>query len=511
MSKHLFKSTLTVGSMTFISRILGLFRETIFAIIFGATAQMDAFLVAFKIPNFMRRLFAEGAFSQAFVPVLSEAKSKYDEASVKILISQVMGLLGLAVLLVSILGMIFSWPLVFIFAPGFYHQPEKFYMTESMLRIMFPYLFFIALTALAGGILNTYHKFWVPAFTPTLLNIVMIAVTLLAAPHMAHPEIAVAWGVSLAGLVQLLFQIPFLYQIGLAVWPKLVRFKQLHPGVGKILKLMVPAIFGASIVQIGLLIDTFFASFLQTGSVSWLYYSDRLMQFPLGVFGVALGTVVLPHLSKMHADSDHEKFKKSLSWALKIVVILALPAAVGLAVLAKPMVATIYQYGKFSVVDANHTAWALVILALGLFFFIAIKVLVSAFYSRQNTQTPVKVGFFALLLNIILNCLLIHPLAYLGIALATVLASVFNVGCLLVLLCRQRVLILDFSWVRVLGSVLISLLLMAWALVKLTEMENFLAMHLLSRVWHLGVLLLMGSVIYLGLLWVLRVQKCLGN
>lgn len=511
MSKHLFKSALTVGSMTFISRVLGLLRETVFAIVFGATAQMDAFLVAFKIPNFMRRLFAEGAFSQAFVPVLSDAKTKYDEESVKLLISHVAGLLGLVVFVFSVFGMIFSWGFVFIFAPGFWDHPEKFYLTESMLRIMFPYLFFIAMTALAGGVLNSYSRFWVPSFTPTLLNIVMIAVTLFAAHRFVHPEIAVAWGVSLAGLIQLLFQLPFLYQMGLLTWPKIVSKKHRHPGVGRILKLMVPAIFGASVVQIGLLIDTLFASFLQTGSVSWLYYSDRLMQFPLGVFGVALGTVVLPHLSSMHAKSDHEKFNGSLNWALKLVVIFALPAAVGLAVLARPMVETIYQYGKFSAHDANNTALALMVLSFGLFFFIAVKVLVSAFYSRQNTKTPVKIAACALVINIILNCFLIYPLAYLGIALATVFASVFNVMVLLFLLHRQKILVLDLRWLRVVLSVLIAVVAMWLVLYLLIKNENFLAMHLLSRMGHLSLLLAIGAVIYLGILWLLGVHRCLSN
>lgn len=508
MSKHLFKSTLTVGSMTLISRILGLLREVVFAIVFGATAQMDAFLVAFKIPNFMRRLFAEGAFAQAFVPVLSEAKTKYSEAEVKNLIAHVAGLLGLVTFVFALLGMIFAFFLVFIFAPGFWHDPSKFALTESMLRIMFPYLFFIALTALAGGVLNTYGKFSVPAFTPTLLNIVMILVTLYAAHRFTHPELAVAWGVTLAGLIQLLFQLPFLYQLGLLTWPKIKLVKS-HPGVTKILRLMIPAIFGASVVQIGLLIDTIFASFLQTGSVSWLYYSDRLMQFPLGIFGVALGTVVLPHLSSMHAKSDQISFNSSLNWALKLVLIFALPAAAGLAVLAKPMVCVIYQYGKFSAQDALNTAWALVILSLGLFFFIAVKVLVSAFYSRQNTKTPVKIAALALGVNILFNFILIFKLAYLGIALATVISSVFNVSALGFVLIKKKIWVLDQHWVKIGLVVILATLVMSVSLYFLSNLTHWLSLGLVSRLWHLSILLILGVVIYLGILGLFRIQKCL--
>ncbi len=495
--------------MTLISRILGLLREVVFAIVFGATAQMDAFLVAFKIPNFMRRLFAEGAFAQAFVPVLSEAKTKYSEAEVKDLIAHVAGTLGLAVFVFSLLGMIFSFFLVFVFAPGFWHDPAKFALTESMLRIMFPYLFFIALTALAGGVLNTYGKFTVPALTPTLLNIVMIGVTLFSAHRFSHPELAVAWGVSLAGLIQLLFQLPFLYQLGLLSWPKIKLLKKSHPGVRKILRLMVPAIFGASVVQIGLLIDTIFASFLQTGSVSWLYYSDRLMQFPLGIFGVALGTVVLPHLSSMHAKSDQESFNSSLNWALKLVLIFALPAAAGLAVLAKPMVYTIYHYGKFTTLDSHNTAWALIILSLGLFFFIAVKVLVSAFYSRQDLKTPVKIAVIALMINIIFNFILIHPLAYLGIALATVISSIFNVSALAFILLKRKIWVLNQHWIKILCSVILGVLVMSGALYFIAGLFPWLSMGLLSRALSLLILLISGAVIYLGILGILGIRKCL--
>jgi len=494
--------------MTLISRILGLLREVVFAIVFGATAQMDAFLVAFKIPNFMRRLFAEGAFAQAFVPVLSEAKAKYSEFEVKDLIAHVAGFLGLVVFIFSLLGMIFSFFLVFVFAPGFWHDPAKFSLTESMLRIMFPYLFFIALTALAGAVLNTYGKFTVPALTPTLLNIVMIAVTLYSAHRFVHPELAVAWGVSLAGLLQLLFQIPFLYQLGLLTWPK-IKFATSHPGVRKILRLMVPAIFGASVVQIGLLIDTIFASFLQTGSVSWLYYSDRLLQFPLGIFGVALGTVVLPHLSSMHAKSDQTSFNSSLNWALKLVLIFALPAAAGLAVLANPMVDSIYCYGKFNALDAHNTAWALIVFSLGLFFFIAVKVLVSAFYSRQDTKTPVKIAVIALMINVLFNFILIHPLAYLGIALATVITSVFNVGALVFILLKRKIWVLDHSWLKILFSVIFAVLVMSLSLFFISNLFPWLLIGLISRAWHLVLLLIVGTVIYLGILGALGIRRCL--
>lgn len=503
MSKKLLKSTAVVGSMTFLSRILGLVREIVFATTFGATAYMDAFLVAFKIPNFMRRLFAEGAFSQAFVPVLSEVKTKEDHAAVKDLIAHVAGLLGLVVFVISLLGMVIAGLVVAIFAPGFWHDPAKFNLAESLLRVMFPYLFFIALTALSGGVLNTYSKFAVPAFTPVLLNVVLILMSLYAAPHFAQPETAIAIGVVIAGVVQLAFQLPFIYRLGLLAWPKI---KLAHPGVKKILKLMVPALFGASVVQIGLLVDTIFASFLQTGSVSWLYYSDRLMQFPLGVFGVALATVVLPHLSKQHALQDTEGYSKALDWAVRLVILMAVPAAVGLCVLAKPIIATIYQYGHFDLYDAQKARWSLMAFSSGLLFFIWVKVMVSAFYARQDMKTPVKIACVALACNVAFNFILVWPLAYVGIALSTAIAALVNTTALFVILHKRGIYKAHCNWWHVLFSVLVSSGVMGVILWWFAR-GDWAAMHMLTRVWHLALLLVVGVVSYVVLLALTGMRK----
>lgn len=503
MSKKLLKSTFVVGLMTFLSRILGLVREIVFATSFGATAQMDAFLVAFKIPNFMRRLFAEGAFSQAFVPVLSEAKTTQDQAMVRDLIAHTAGLLGLVVFCISILGMLFAFVLVIVFAPGFWHHPEKFSLAETMLRIMFPYLFFIALTALSGGVLNTYSKFSVPSFTPVILNVVLITMTLTTAKYFTHPEVAVAWGVLLAGLLQLAFQLPFLAKLGLLVWPKI---KKNHTSVKKILRLMVPALFGASVVQIGLLIDTVFASFLQSGSVSWLYYSDRLMQFPLGVFGVALATVVLPNLSKSHAAKNALEYNQALNWAFRLVVIVSIPAMAGLMALAYPMVTTIYQYGHFDAMDAQKTQWGLIAFTSGLFFFIWAKVLVSAFYAKQDTKTPVKVACLALATNVIANAILIWPLAYVGIALATVLGSVVNALCLFVILHKRGLYQKGARLGRVMVATLISTALMVFVLLFFRG-NLWQTMSTLTRVLHLAILIVLGIAVYVLIAFLCGIRK----
>jgi putative peptidoglycan lipid II flippase len=303
----LIKSTAAVGSMTLLSRLLGLARDIVIARFFSASDAADAFFVAFKIPNFLRRLFAEGAFSLAFVPVLTEYRSNYSTAQTRELIDRVAGTLGLILLLLSLVGVAASPLLISIFAAGFIDQPEKFELTADMLRITFPYILLISMTAMAGGILNTLKRFAVPAFTPVLLNLSMIGCALWLSPRLDVPVTALAWGVLIAGVAQLLFQLPFLYRAGLLPRPK---WGWQHDGVQKIIKLMIPALFGSSVAQINLLFDTFIASFLVTGSVSWLYYSDRLLEFPLGVFGIALATVVLPNLSQAHYQEGDNSFIK---------------------------------------------------------------------------------------------------------------------------------------------------------------------------------------------------------
>jgi len=425
----LFKSTVVVGAMTFLSRILGLIRDIIFATFFGADGGTDAFFVAFKIPNFLRRLFAEGAFSQSFVPVFSEYRETRSREDLKDLINHVAGSLGGFLLLLSALGSLASPLLVYLFAPGFSDE-SRHQLTADMLRITFPYLFFIALTAFAGGILNSFNKFAVPAFTPVILNLCLISAAIWGSEHFHNPVMALAWGVALAGLLQLLFQFPFLLRLGLLPVPKLRRA---HEGVMKIQKLMLPAIIGSSVAQINLLLDTIIASFLIAGSVSWLYYSDRLVEFPLGVFGIALATVILPSLSRQHANQSAEQFNRTIDWALKLVTLIAIPAAIGLLILAGPLLASLFGYGEFSLHDTEMSALSLMAYALGLPAFIYIKVLAPGYYARQDTQTPMRIGVKAMIANMFLNLLFVIPLVilefqgpHLGLALATTSSAYMN-------------------------------------------------------------------------------------
>jgi putative peptidoglycan lipid II flippase len=424
---NLLASSLVFSLMTMISRVAGLVRDVVVATTFGAGSVADAFFVAFKIPNLLRRLFAEGAFSQAFVPVLSEYRSKYGHAQVKSLVDHVTGTLGLVTGLVTLAGMAAAPLVVMLFAPGFSEIPEKMALAGDLLRITFPYIFFISLTGLAGGVLNSYGRFASASFTPVLLNISLIVAALFVAPMMAVPVHALAWGVFVAGAVQLAFQMPFLARIQMLPRP---RLKRNHPGVTRIMRLMVPALFGVSVVQLGLLINTVLASLLEDGSVSWLYYSDRLTELPLGVFGVALSTVVLPALSRAFAGEDVEGYRTTMSWALRMVCLIGLPALVALEVLAKPLLTTIFQYGEMTPMDVEMASLSLRAYALGLLTFMLVKVLASGYYARQEIRIPVKIGIYAMLFGIVMNFVLIVPLKHTGLALATALASVVNAGLL---------------------------------------------------------------------------------
>ena len=410
------------------SRVFGFVRDVVIAQAFGASAGADAFFVAFRIPNFLRRLFAEGAFAQAFVPVLSEYRTQRDSAEVRDLASHVAGALIGALAVVTVAGVVAAPVLIGVFAPGFMSDPAKFSLAVDMVRITFPYVFFISLVAFAGGILNTYGRFAVPAFTPVLLNLCLIGAALWLAPVLDIPVVALAWGVLAAGIVQLAFQFPFLAALGMLVRP---RLRRAHEGVARVISLILPAVFGVSVFQINLLVDTMIASFLVTGSVSWLYFSDRMVEFPLGVFGIALATVILPHLSRQHAAASPESFSDTLDWALRLVVLLATPAAVGLGVLAAPILTTLFQYGEFSPHDVDMAARSLLAFALGLLAFVAVKVLATGYFSRQDTRTPVRVGVVAMLSNIVLNLALVVPLAHAGLALATTLSAFLNAGLLL--------------------------------------------------------------------------------
>ena len=404
----LLRSMLSFSAMTFISRLLGLVREQVIAAVFGANWATDAFLVAFRIPNFMRRLFAEGSFSTAFVPVLTEVKEKRSPEELRNLVSRTTGTLGGVLLIVTALGVFGADQLTALFAPGAYlEQPEKFRLTADLLRITFPFLMFVSLTALAGGVLNSFHRFGLPAFTPVILNLCMISAALWFAPQFAIPVTSLAWAVLVAGVLQLLLQFPSLRAIDMLTLP---RWGWSHPDVRRILRLMVPTLFGSSVAQVNLLLDTLIASFLIVGSQTWLGYSDRLLEFPLGVFGVALGTVILPSLSRHHVNIDHAGFSRALDWALRTTLLISIPAMLGLVLLSKPIVSTLFQHGRFTAYDVDMVSLSLAALSFGLPAFALVKVLAPAFYARQDTKTPVRAGVAAMLANMALNVLFVGTL-----------------------------------------------------------------------------------------------------
>lgn len=430
----LLRATALVGVLTLLSRVLGFLRDLVFAQKFGASVATDAFYVAFRIPNFMRRLFAEGSFSLAFVPVLAEFKAGGDRQALRHFIDHVCGTLAAILLLVVGIGILAAPGFVSVFAPGFLDKPEKFALTVDLLRVTFPYILLISLAGFAGGILNSFSRFALPALSPVLLNIALIAAALWAAPYFDQPVMALAWGVLLGGVLQLLMQIPGLLRLGLLPRP---RWGWRDSGVRKVLTLMIPTLFGSSVAQVNLLIDTLIASFLVTGSVTWLYYTDRLLEFPLGIFGVALGTVILPHLSGRHAERDPAGFSHSIDWALRLGLFIALPTMVLLVLLAEAMFWTLFGYGRFTALDAQMSALSLAALSIGLPAFIAVKVLAPAFYARQDTRTPVKAGIASMLSNIVMNGLFValwwwagKPGAHAGLALSSGLAGYINAGLL---------------------------------------------------------------------------------
>ncbi len=495
---NLLRALATVSSLTLVSRILGYLRDFIIARAFGASLATDAFFVAFRIPNLLRRLFAEGAFSQAFVPVLAEHKNKGSPEEVRSLIDGVATLLLVALVVVAALGMAAAPIIVYLSAPGFAADPGKFDLTVTLLRITFPYIVFISLVAFSAGILNTWNRFSVPAVTPALLNVSFIVGALFFADQFDPPVLVLAWAVFLGGLAQLAYQLPHLMKLGLLPrW----RLDWSHPGVRRMLKLMAPAAFGVSISQVSLLINTIFASFLVSGSVSWLYYADRLMEFPAGVLGVALGTILLPSLSKYHADARHAEYGELLDWGLRLTFLLAVPSAVALAVLALPLVATLFHYGRFTAEDAWMTRQALVAYSSGLVGMILVKILAPGFYARQNIVTPVKIGILTLVFTQILNLAFIIPLRHAGLALAIGLGACLNAGLLYRYLRRHGIYAPQPGWPVFLLKVAAAVAFMA--VVLFTTMDE--SGWWLSAPWQQKLpaiigLVLLGSAAYAGCL-----------
>lgn len=503
MSKALLKSTAIVSIMTLVSRISGLVRDVVMANILGSSGLADAFFVAFRIPNFLRRIFGEGAFAQAFVPVFSELTAQNTQQA-KQFVNSTAGVLGLATFVLSVLGSVFAPFLVSLYASGYVDKPEQFQATVDNLRIMFPYLFCISLVAMSGGILNTQNKFAVPSVTPVLLNVCMILAMLLLVPYTSNAAQALAFGVIAAGILQLLFQVPSLLQEGYLPNFK-IDFQ--NKAMRRVFKLMLPAVFSVSVAQINMFVNTVLASFLITGSVSWLYYSDRLMEFPVGVFGIALATVVLPSLSKEHAKGAPAHFSSMMDWALRWVVVIALPATLALYVLAVPLLSTIFQYNAFSVVDVQMSALALKAFAVGVCGFMFVKVLAPGFFARQDTRTPMQIAVASVFLNVILSIILVRSLQHTGLALAISIAAWANAGLLYAVLIRRKVYSPSPGWCWFLLRVVVAVSVMVSVLLYLNVTDVvWFEWSLLQRAQRLVMLVTVGGLSYLACLYLLGIR-----
>ncbi len=505
-SMNLLRALATVSGMTLLSRILGFVRDFVLARAFGAGVEMDAFVVAFRLPNLLRRMFAEGAFSQAFVPILAEYKNKRGPEEAQRLVSHVASALGLVVLIISIIGAFAAPLIIYATAPGFSADAHKFELTVELTRITFPYIFFMSLVALSGGVLNTWSRFAIPAFTPVLLNLSFIGMALLAAPYFDPPILVLGWAAFIGGLAQVLLQLRPLAKIGML--PRFaIDFSD--PGVRRILKLMAPAILGVSVSQISLLINTVFASFLPSGSVSWLYYADRLMEFPAGMLGVALGTILLPSLSKMHADKNPVEFSALLDWGLRLTLMLTLPASLGLALVAIPLITTLFHHGAFGIADVYGTRTALMAYSLGLTGMILVKVLAPAFYSRQDIRTPVRIGLITLVVTQLLNLVFVGWLQHAGLALSIGLAACINAGLLYRGLRVRGVYQPQPGWSKFAGKLLIAMVVLG-ACIHFSVGPDALWLHAsgVERVIRLCALVVGGMAVYFATLFALgfRIQ-----
>ncbi len=502
---NLLKAALSVSAMTLLSRITGLIREIIGFNLFGAGAAMDAFQVAWRIPNLLRRLFAEGAFSQAFVPVFAEYKNKRGEAETRALSGNVASLLALVLFIVTLIGVIAAPALVYATALGFAGTPEKFELTTQLVRVTFPYIFFISLVAVSAGILNTFSAFKTPAFTPVLLNLSVIACALLLAPHLNQPIMALAWGTLIGGVVQLAFQIPALRRINMMPRISFAAWKtRKDAGVVRILALMAPAILGVSVAQISLLLNTQIASFLQTGSVAWLTAADRLMEFPSAMLGVALGAVLLPSLVKHHADENAAEYSRLLDWGLRLTLVLTLPAALALALLATPLIATLFQHGAFSAQDVLMTRDALIAYSVGLTGIILVKILAPGFYARQNIRTPVKIAVFTLVVTQLFNLAFVPLFKHAGLALSIGLGACVNAGLLYFFMRKQDIFVPQPEWLAFLLKIAVALYVMGGVLFWMSGTDvAWLTATTLEKCWRLTLVVGAGALSYFSSLWLM--------
>ncbi len=495
MSKQLFKSTAIVSSMTLLSRLLGFIRDMLIARLFGVDASTDAFFVAFKLPDFLRRLFTDGAFAQAFMPVLADYKTAHSQTTFRQWIGKMFGTLALVALLITLLGILIAPLIILLFAPGFFFQSSQngLHTAVGMLQIMMPYLLLISLVAFAGSILNLHHKFAVVAITPVFLNIGMIIAVLAFAQQTTEPMRALAWAVIAAGMAQCLFQLPALQRLKLL--PRVsVDFTDSY--IKKVAQLIFPAILAASLLQINLLLNNLFASFLIPGSVSWLYYADRLVEFPLGILGIAVATVILPTLSKNFATQNTKAFSHALDWGLRLVLLIGIPAAIGLFILAQPLLSLLFQSEKFSALDVAMTGKSLMAYAVGLVGFILIKILVPGFTARKEVKTPMRFSLYAIIVNIGLSLMFIVPLAQTGLALATSLGVYVNAACLLTTLLKENIYQPQTGWPVFLMQLCIANTVMAGGLYYFADKVLVNQLDTLHKALHLGLLILVAVLIY---------------
>ena len=499
-------SSSIVSFWTFISRILGLLRDIVFTSLLGAGIALDAYVVITKIPNVFRRIFAEGAFNQAFVPVLSEYKENKSEKEVRLLINNVFGSLCSILLVITVIVLLITPLFVLIFAPGFYTEPIKKDLAVDILRITFPYLLFVSLVALSGSIMNTYGKFSVPALTPVFYNLVLVCSAVWIAPHYKLPIYTIAWGMFFAGCVQLLIQVYPLVKLNLL--PKF-SLDLKHPGVRKVAYLMIPGVIAGGVSQLNMLVDTILASFLPTGSPTWLYVSDRLMQLPLGIFAIAIGTVILPKLSSLHQTKDQKSFSMTMDWAIRLVLLVGLPSIVGLVVLSEPIILTLFERGEFSAFDTSQASPSLIALAFGLVAFMLIKVVIPGFFAQQRPQTPVKVALSAMLLNAFLAWILAFYIGmnHVGLAVASSIAAYFSAILLLLILLKNKIYHLEPGWLIFLGRLGLACLMMFIAVDYLNvETSAWRELGQLNRFINLLVIILVAIVSYVLVLWLLGLR-----
>ncbi len=495
-----------VSFWTFISRILGLARDIVFTSLLGAGVALDTYVVITKIPNVFRRIFAEGAFNQAFVPVLSEYKENKTEGEVKNLINNVFGMLSSLILIITIIIVFFAPFFILFFAPGFYVEPIKRELATDILRITFPYLFFVSLVALSGSIMNTFGKFSIPALTPVFYNLILVCFALWIAPLYELPVYAIAWGMFSAGVLQLLIQVYPLIKLNL-----LPRFSLdlNHPGVRKILYLMIPGVIAGGVSQLNMLVDTILASFLPTGSPTWLYVSDRLMQLPLGIFAIAIGTVLLPRLSSLHQSEDTSEFSKTMDWSIRLVVLISVPSIIGLVLLSQPIILTLFERGEFMSHDTFKSSLSLIALALGLMAFMLIKVLTPGFFARQNPKTPVKVALASMLLNVFLAWILAFyfGLNHVGLAIASSISAYFTIIILLFILLKNKIYKLERGWVIFLSRIVASSLVMTSVVYFLNfDIVHWRGLDQIDRFINLFGILIFSAFSYFGSLWLLGLR-----